>query len=240
MRFGPDHEWEGWITDAFGRGRLGALGEPLIRGLFDGAAWSEVPARQRLYRLASGEVALLVVHGLLRLYLVNVDGRELTVGYARAGEVVGLSAVVGPAHPIRAQSVSDAAVGYLRVATVAELAATSPSLGLMIAAELAGRLRGMLDEINAARFGKIRQRLARHVLELGEPGTGGSLVVRASQADLAAAIGSVREVVARTLLELRGEGLVHHEDEGWIFNDPGRLYAEAALERPAHRGQGRE
>ncbi len=236
MRFGPDQEWERWITDALGRGRLGALGEPLIHGLLDGAAWSEVPARQRLYRLASGEVALLVVDGLVRLYLVNVEGRELTVGYARAGEVVGLSAVVGPPHPIHAQSVTNAAVGYLRMATVAELAAASPPLGLMIAAELAGRLRGMLDEINAARFGKVRQRLARHVLELAEPGAEGSLVVRASQADLAAAIGSAREVVARTLLELRGEGLAHHGGEGWVFDDPGRLYSEAALDQLGDRG----
>lgn len=240
VRFGPDQEWEGWIDDALGRGRLGALGESLIHGLLDGAAWSEVPARQRLHRLASGEVRLLVVHGLVRLYLVNVEGRELTVGYARAGEVVGLSAVVGPPHPIHAQSVTNAAVGYLRIATVAELATTSAPLGLMIAAELAGRLRGMLDEINAARFGKVRQRLVRqrlacHVLELGEPGAEGSLVVRASQADLATAIGSVRDVVARTLLELRGECLAHHGDEGWVLDDAGRLYGEAALDRLGDR-----
>ncbi|MHB8294303.1 MAG: Crp/Fnr family transcriptional regulator [Acidimicrobiales bacterium] len=231
MGYGPDEEWEGWIDAALAQGRLGKLGESLVGRLLEGTAWREIPARQRLDRLSSGEVAAFVVRGMLRLYVVNADGKELTVDYARPGQAVGLSAVVGPPHPFRMQTVTDTALGYLRVSQLGELAAANGRVGLMIAAELADRLRGMLDEITAARFGKARQRLARHILELGEPRDNDALLVRASQADLAGAIGSTREAVAKTLRDLREAGLARRVEVGWIFEDVERLYAEAALER---------
>jgi CRP/FNR family transcriptional regulator len=55
----------------------------------------------------------------------------------------------------------------------------------------------------------VRQRVARHVLDLAsESQTSRELVATVSQAELAAACGTVREGVARVLRDLRGEGLL--------------------------------
>jgi CRP/FNR family cyclic AMP-dependent transcriptional regulator len=83
-------------------------------------------------------------------------------------------------------------------------------------------------------FGSVRQRLIRHLLDLaGETASAGgnpSLVARVSQQQLADAIGSVREVVARVLRELRSEGLVETGPGGIRLCDPAALEAEIGRE----------
>jgi CRP/FNR family transcriptional regulator len=53
------------------------------------------------------------------------------------------------------------------------------------------------------------------------------LVARISQQELADAVGTVREVVVRTLRELRREGLVATGRSGITITSPERLLAEA-------------
>jgi CRP/FNR family cyclic AMP-dependent transcriptional regulator len=56
----------------------------------------------------------------------------------------------------------------------------------------------------------VRQRVAAHLLDLAsaQQHPSGRLVARVSQQELANAAGSVREVVARTLRDLRVAGIV--------------------------------
>ena len=61
---------------------------------------------------------------------------------------------------------------------------------------------------------------------------GASAVVAATQQDLANAIGSVREVVARAIEELRSDGLIERTKAGIRVLDPHRLEGDALLRRP--------
>jgi CRP/FNR family transcriptional regulator len=85
-----------------------------------------------------------------------------------------------------------------------------------------------ITEIPGSAFGTVRQRVARHLLDLASTTQAGpALVVTISQQELADAVGSVREVVVRVLRELREEGYVETGHDGITLLDPQQLSAEA-------------
>ena len=68
----------------------------------------------------------------------------------------------------------------------------------------------MLEQTAVNAFGSVGQRVAAHLLDLASDRQrpGGRLVAHVSQQELADAAGSVREVVARALRDLRVAGIV--------------------------------
>ena len=83
-------------------------------------------------------------------------------------------------------------------------------------------------ELPGASFATVRQRVARHLLDLAsdEQRGGTRLIARVSQQAMADAIGSVREVVVRAIGELRKEGLVATGSGGIEILDADRLAAD--------------
>ena len=60
-------------------------------------------------------------------------------------------------------------------------------------------------------FGSLRQRVARHLLDLAASHQQGrGLIVKATQQELADAVGSVRPVVARIICDFRTRGHDYH------------------------------
>jgi CRP/FNR family transcriptional regulator len=66
----------------------------------------------------------------------------------------------------------------------------------------------LIDAAGQYAFMSVRQRVAGYLLSVAAPQPDGGLVVPITQQQLANAIGSVREVVARTLHDLRSDRLV--------------------------------
>ena len=99
--------------------------------------------------------------------------------------------------------------------------------------ELSERVVKFVAEIPGSAFSTVRQRVARHLLDLAsEQRNGGRLVARVSQQELADAVGSVREVVFRVLRELRSEGVIRTSREGIELLLPERLIDEQFPVRP--------
>jgi len=95
--------------------------------------------------------------------------------------------------------------------------------------ELGERVLTFVAAIPGSAFTTVRQRVARHLLDLAsERQRGAELVARVSQQDLADAVGSVREVVVRVLRELRAEGLVRTGRGRIAIVEPARLLVESA------------
>ena len=81
------------------------------------------------------------------------------------------------------------------------------------------------------RFATVRQRVARQLLDLAsthqqDSDPNGELAVRITQQDLAEAVGTVREVVVRTLRQLRDAGVVRTERDRIVLLDPAQLTEE--------------
>lgn len=190
-------------------GPLSRLPAEVLTRLLDGQTLVRAAAGGVLYR--PGEVAglHLVAEGLLRVSMASEEGRQVTVRYARRGDILGVPVTVSGSAPVFVQAVTEAVAVSTRPGILPVLAERDPRVGLWMAEELATRVDALLHELARNTFWPIRRRLARHLLDLAANAQQGEdLVVRASHQELADHIGTVREVVARTLATLRAEGYI--------------------------------
>jgi CRP/FNR family cyclic AMP-dependent transcriptional regulator len=198
------------------------------RLLADGIRIS-VPAGAMIYHEEESPRVIVVVTGLLRVFLRSVDGRQVTVRYVRSGDVAGLPLVVGGPAPMSIQAMTGSSVVAFRVETLRSMLASEPRVAQACAEELTRQLYRAFDEISEQAFLSVRQRVARHLLDLVSAEEGPPLVVRLSQQDLADQVGSVREVVTRTLHQLRADGLIETARDEVVLLDPVRLSEEASI-----------
>ena len=153
------------------------------------------------------------------------DGRQVTVRYVRAGDLLGVPAVVGGPAPVFVQAVVSGAAFFFAIDRVNRMARNDASVAWAFAEEAVHRLYDVLEELAGNTFASVRQRVARHLLDLAasRPGPDGRLTALVNQQDLANSVGSVREVVARVLAELRAERLVHTSPGRVEILDPVRM-----------------
>jgi CRP/FNR family transcriptional regulator, cyclic AMP receptor protein len=156
------------------------------------------------------------------------DGRQITVRYARAGDLVGIVTIVGGPAPVNVQILTDAALLTLNVRTLQLSGQTEPLVGWLLAQETTRRLYDVLEVLAGNVFGSLRQRVARHLLDLAASRQQGrGLVAKVMQQEVADAVGSVRPVVARIIRELRTEGLISTTSDGIGVLKPDELHATA-------------
>jgi CRP/FNR family transcriptional regulator len=213
--------------DGLRGGFLAALPPAAAERLLAEAIRINVPAGSVVYRDEELPQLLVVVSGLLRIFVSSPDGRQVTVRYAHSGDVAGLALVVGGPAPMSIQAMTPALLVALRTDTLRELLATDPGIARACAEELSRQVHQLLVDVAEQAFLPVRQRLVRQLLVLAQRGPRRHLVVAASQQELADAIGSVREVVTRTLHQLHEERLVRVGRGGILLLDPLRLSDEA-------------
>lgn len=219
------------VQTAFETSHLDSLPMETKDRLVSSATLLSVPAGSTLHR-ERDEVAHLelVVSGLLRAYVTALDGRTLTVRYCRAGSLLGaVSLFASPfSMPASVQAVTDVEVLSMSAPFVKQEADRDLVLARALIDELSDRVMSFISEIPGSAFATVRQRIARHLLDLASATqTRSELRATISQQELADAVGSVREVVVRVLRELRQEGLVSTGSEGITLLNPEELSAEA-------------
>lgn len=225
----PAHALDELALEGLGGGFLFALPREAAERLLAEAIRINVPAGALIYRDDERPRLFMVIQGLLRVFLTSVDGRQVTVRYARSGDVAGLVLVIGGPAPMSIQAMTSSLVVALRVDALRALLATDPGVARACAEELTRELYRLLEDISEQAFLSIRQRLVRQLLLLATADTGPGLVVHAGQQQLADAIGSVREVVTRNLHQLHEEGLIDVSRDEVVILDPVAL-AEVAGE----------
>jgi CRP/FNR family transcriptional regulator len=168
------------------------------------------PAGTVRYLPEQPNLADILERGLLRIFATSKAGREATIRYIHPGEFVG-PITVGPSpNRVYVQAITDVEVVALDLTVFWSLMETDAEMALALAADLGSRYSHAIKIIAVRSFGGIRERLAFDLLDraCNCQLASGELIANAGQQELADAIGSVREVVARTLRELRAEGIV--------------------------------
>jgi CRP/FNR family cyclic AMP-dependent transcriptional regulator len=213
------------VVSLLRRGCWASLPAGTVESLIDGGRVTEFPAGHTVYAEADTERLAVVVRGLLRVYMHASDGRQVTVRYVRAGDLLGVPALVGGPAPVFVQAVVAGAAFFFDVDRVKRAVRKDPSLAWAFAEESVHRLYDVLEELAGNAFASVRQRVARHLLDLAasRPGADGRLIAFVSQQDVANSVGSVREVVARVLAELRAERLVRTSPGRVEILDPVRM-----------------
>ena len=92
--------------------------------------------------------------------------------------------------------------------TLTEHARRDPQVSWAIAEELNRRLYEVLEQTAVNAFGSVRQRVAAHLPDPPPTGSARAAAWPGVEQELADAAGSVREVVARALRDLRVAGIV--------------------------------
>jgi CRP-like cAMP-binding protein len=177
----------------------------------------EFEAGDTIYReVANSRLSLvgLVLSGVVCIYLTSPRGRRVTVRYVRTGGVVGLTSLFIKGVRSGIDAATPGAMLRVDPVTLRRLAQADEQVSWPVVRELAQRVNddGRMRHLNM--FGSVRMRVARHLLELMvERGDG--FAAQITQQELADAVGSVREVVARILLELAKDGVIER-DGRWI------------------------
>jgi CRP/FNR family cyclic AMP-dependent transcriptional regulator len=207
------------------------LPAPVIAQLLSGARRCTASAGHTLHRVGDGERHVeLVVTGLVRVHASAPDGRTLTVRYCRRGALMGIMSLYAEPFvmPVTTQVIVDTELLAVGPAELRGLADRDVRVAKALLLELSERAAAFAAEIGGSTFATVRQRVARHLLDLAAPGQqGAELVTSVSQQELADAVGTVREVVVRTLRELRRSGVIETGRRGIRIHAAERLLAEA-------------
>jgi CRP-like cAMP-binding protein len=100
-----------------------------------------------------------------------------------------------------------------------------PEVALAILRALARRLRHFAEMVSDLAFRPIAERLARHLHALPRRSGGGGTEVELTltHGQLAARLGTVRELVARAFLQLEQGGVIMRKHGHVLIRDPARL-----------------
>lgn len=202
-----------------------SLSIEIVKSLVEGGKVAVLSAGHTVYAEADTGGLAAVLDGLLRVYMHASDGRQVTVRYARIGDLLGVPSLVGGPAPVFVQAIVPATVFIFDADRVRRTARADASIAWAFAEESVHRLYDVLEELAGNAFASVRQRVARHLLDLAasRPASGKTLTALVSQQDLANSVGSVREVVARVLAELRAERLVRTSPGRVEILDPVRM-----------------
>lgn len=231
------------VESALGLSNLRDLPPEVLGSILDGAAAVTLPAGSVSTR--EGERARhveLVVTGAVRLFVVAPDGRTMTVRYCRSGAIIGAVSLFAPEYetPVTTQALVDSRLLKMYASAVTRAASRDVRVAGAFLRELGERVMSFIYEIPGSAFATVRQRVARHLLDLclgqdvgRQPEVYGrdELVVRQSQQDLADAVGTAREVVVRVLRDLREEGVIRTGRDRIVISDPARLAREIEWNR---------
>src|SRR4029079_14637022 len=91
------------------RGCWAAVPVDAIESLIVGGRAVDFPSGRTMYAEADAERLAVMMHGLLRVYMHAGDGRQVTVRYVRAGDLLGAPALIGGPAPVFVQAVTEGA-----------------------------------------------------------------------------------------------------------------------------------
>src|SRR5262249_61769282 len=187
------------VEDALAHSFLAGLPPEVRDGRRCEGERADCPAGTTLYRAGDDPQAALVVRGLIRVFLTSAEARQVTVRYARPGDVLGIAVLVGGPGNFGVQAVEPSSVFRISVRSLIAAARRGPPVSWAIAEELNRRPYEVLEQTAVNAFGSVRQRVAAHLPDRASARRHprDRLVARVSQQELADAAGSVPRGVAR-------------------------------------------
>ncbi len=196
------------------------------------AALAERAIERRLERdeilfVAGDEAAglFVIVEGSLRAFREGVDGREQVIHVERAGATIAeLPVFDDKPYPSTVAAEEDSTVLFLAKREVKSLCLAHPEIALAALKLLAGRLRKCAELVEALSLHEVDHRLARWILAEARArgkrtGDGLELTLVLTNQQIAARIGSVREVVSRALARLQQNGLIRVDGRRILIGD---------------------
>ena len=195
-----------WIDDA---PALACLDAP-TRAALDALPPADVPRGAVLFRPGDAvQGFVLVLQGRVEVFLTGANGRELLLYAVEPGQTcvqTTLGLLGEAAYSGEAITTAPCRLVLVPRAIFLKLMENSPAFRSLVFAAMAVRMEEVIRLMERVSFQSVESRLAEWLLARAEAGR-----VVATHAEIAAQIGSVREVVSRRLDAFVRRGWVHTE-----------------------------
>jgi len=170
----------------------------------------------------------VIQEGRIKLYKVSLEGREQIIRLLGPGEFFNEVAVFDRgSNPVSAMAALDTTVWVVDCGAMLDLVGTHPALGVAIIENLASRSRHLLSLVEDLSLRTVSARLAKLLLAQAQASRGGSQ--RITQQEMAAQLGTVREMVGRVLRTFEDDGLIRFERHRIVVLDREGLEKEAMI-----------
>jgi len=174
----------------------------------------------------------VVATGRIRIFKLSPSGREQVLAVEGPGSSFAeLPVFDGGVYPASASALEDAEVLFIARKDFQNYCREHPEVALKVLAVVGSRLRRLVGIIEDLSFTTVRQRLISLLLRLAQgSGTttkqGVRVELTTTHQDLAAELGTVRELVSRNLSRLQAEGLLEVDGRTIIVKDLSGLKRE--------------
>lgn len=217
----------------------------LFRGL-DDSVLDVLAKHSVIKRLRRNEILFLagepakglyvIASGSVRAFRTSADGREQVIHVERAVTTIAEVPVFDDGnYPSTVAAEEPATLYFLSKPQILKTAYEYPQLALAAAKVMASRLRRCAELVETLSLREVGQRLASLFLEEArnhgtETPEGTKVKLHLTHNQLAARIGTVREVVTRMLIRLQELRLIVHEGKDILIPDMKMLAAYAETE----------
>ena len=174
----------------------------------------------------------VVRSGNVRIFKSSAGGREQVLSIDGPGSSIAeLPVFDGGNYPASAQAVNDCTLLFFSRQDFQSLCLQYPQVALKVLRVIGGRLRRLVTIIEELSFTTVRHRLIALLVRLGKTdgarnGDVVSLTLPFNNSELAAQIGTVRELISRNLSRLQSEGLIEIDNRDVKIASLKRLEAE--------------
>jgi CRP/FNR family transcriptional regulator len=172
----------------------------------------------------------IVEQGIVKISRVSLEGREFIMHMNEPGATFNdVSTLDGGSNPANATAHTDAVVWRISRPELKRLAFIYPDLAWALIEDLAARARVAVGLVHDLAMRSVRGRLARLLLEEAESHDTSVVPRLLTQEEMAARLGTVREMVGRTLRSLATDGIIQFDRHRIVILDPQRLAEEAEV-----------
>jgi len=179
----------------------------------------EIAAQTQLRGFERGEILFweddpcaglhIIEEGSVKLYRLSPQGRQYIIRVLQEGDTCNeVPAFDGGANPVNVETLERSRVWVIDAGLLRSLVRAHPDFALKVLSNFGKNLRGLVRMVSEMAFYQVTNRLARLISELPAEEPRPHL----TQEQLAAQLGTVREVVARSLKELERSGAIRIED----------------------------
>lgn len=151
----------------------------------------------------------IIEYGSVKLYRTSPHGRQYIIAVMTEGATCNaVPAFDGGTNPVNVEALESTRTWVVEPTVLHDLVRSDPEFALKILEEFGQNLRNLVAKVSEMAFYQVTHRLARLITELPAD----DIRPNWTQEQLAARLGTVREVVSRSLKELEKSGAIRVED----------------------------
>ena len=186
------------------------LPKPLLDALAEHGGVRQFPAHAILINAGDSTDSLyIVLSGRLRAE----NGREVVLAELGPGEYLGELSIDGEKRSASVRTLEPSTCCVVQGAELRPFLADHPDFAMHLTEKLIRMVRRLTEQVKSLALQDVYGRVARMLMELSEPvGSERIVPIKLTQQDIAARVGSSREMVNRVMKELTAGGYVALRD----------------------------